>query len=75
MALKDWKLYYNGTWAKIYKSRKQYPVNHLFLVEAIVKGTSKWGWRAEDNKDMSTIKQFKTKSAALKYAHTYMRLY
>jgi hypothetical protein len=72
MALKDWKktswIGYGSHPGIIYKSTKEYPINHLILIYK--KGKL---FRFEDNKDMSSIRDFKTKKRALAYAKSYMR--
>lgn len=68
MALKDWKIINNNKWQIIYKDQRPYPVNHLVIISVIPNR-----YKFQDNKDMSTIKYFYTKSSVLIYAKQYMR--
>ena len=76
MALKDWKKIKEHEWIYgtkhgiIFKSKKEYPVNHLILLWPEY---TRNGWYFEDNKSMNTRKWFKSKSQALKFAKSYMR--
>lgn len=76
MALKDWKKIEKHEWIYgtkygiIFKSKKEYPMNHLIL---LFPNYRKNTWEFEDNKDMKSRKSFTSKSAALKYAKAYMR--